>query len=59
MRTDGGVISLDHVVVAVADLEARAKETAALTRAQILNQAGTSVLATANLVSQNVLALLG
>lgn len=35
-----------------------ATETAALTRAQILTQAGTSVLATANLVSQNVLALL-
>lgn len=34
-------------------------ETAALTRAQILQQAGTSVLATANLTSQNVLALLG
>jgi flagellin len=36
-----------------------AVETAALTRAQILNQAGTSVLATANLTSQNVLQLLG
>lgn len=36
-----------------------AVETAALTRAQILSQAGTSVLATANLTSQNVLALLG
>lgn len=36
-----------------------AVETAALTRAQILSQAGTSVLATANLSSQNVLALLG
>jgi flagellin len=36
-----------------------AAETAALTRAQILIQAGTSVLATANLSSQNVLALLG
>jgi flagellin len=36
-----------------------AKETAALTRAQILTQAGTSVLATANVTSQNVLALLG
>lgn len=35
-----------------------AAETAALTRAQILNQAGTTVLATANSVSQNVLALL-
>ncbi len=35
-----------------------ATETAALTRAQILTQAGTSVLATANLVSQNVLSLL-
>jgi flagellin len=35
-----------------------AVETAALTRAQILSQAGTSVLATANLTSQNVLALL-
>ena len=34
-------------------------ETAALMRAQILVQAGTSVLATANLTSQNVLALLG
>lgn len=36
-----------------------AAETAALTRAQILVQAGTSVLATANLSAQNVLALLG
>lgn len=36
-----------------------AKETAALTRAQILTQAGTSVLATANVNAQNVLALLG
>jgi flagellin len=35
-----------------------ATETAALTRAQILAQAGTAVLATANLTSQNVLALL-
>lgn len=35
-----------------------AVETAALTRAQILQQAGTSVLATANFSSQNVLALL-
>ncbi len=35
-----------------------ASETAALTRAQILSQAGTSVLATANATSQNVLALL-
>jgi len=35
-----------------------AVETAALSRAQILSQAGTSVLATANLTSQNVLALL-
>lgn len=35
-----------------------AQETAALTRAQILTQAGTSVLATANASSQNVLALL-
>jgi len=34
-------------------------ETAALARAQILTQAGTSVLATANIISQNVLALLG
>jgi flagellin len=36
-----------------------ARETAALTRAQILTQAGTSVLATANVNAQNVLALLG
>jgi flagellin len=35
-----------------------ATETAALTRAQILAQAGTAVLATANTTSQNVLALL-
>ena len=35
-----------------------ASETANLTRAQILNQAGTSVLATANASAQNVLALL-
>ncbi len=36
-----------------------AAETAALTRAQILVQAGTSVLATANTTPQNVLRLLG
>jgi flagellin len=36
-----------------------AAETAAMTRAQILQQAGTSVLATANASSQNVLKLLG
>ena len=36
-----------------------ALETALLTRAQILSQAGTSVLATANISSQNILALLG
>ncbi|MCC5857851.1 MAG: flagellin [Ectothiorhodospiraceae bacterium] len=36
-----------------------AAETANLTRAQILQQAGTSVLAQANAVPQNVLALLG
>jgi len=35
-----------------------AEETAALSRAQILSQAGTSVLATANVSSQNVLSLL-
>jgi flagellin len=35
-----------------------AQETAALTRAQILTQAGTSVLSTANSTAQNVLALL-
>ena len=35
-----------------------ASETANLTRAQILTQAGTSVLATANASAQNVLALL-
>ena len=35
-----------------------ATETALLTRAQILNQAGTSILATANSNAQNVLALL-
>ena len=36
-----------------------AQETAALTRAQILTQAGTSVLATANSTPQSVLSLLG
>jgi flagellin len=36
-----------------------AKETAALTRSQILVQANTSVLAQANSLPQNVLALLG
>ncbi len=36
-----------------------AAQTAALTRAQILQQAGTSVLATANVSAQNVLSLLG
>ena len=36
-----------------------AEEVTALNRAQILTQAGTSVLATANASAQNVLALLG
>ena len=36
-----------------------AAETSALTRAQILNSAGTTVLATANTTAQNVLQLLG
>ena len=36
-----------------------ARETAELTRSQILVQAGTSVLATANTTAQSVLALLG
>ena len=36
-----------------------AAETANLTRAQILQQAGTSVLAQANAIPQNVLTLLG
>lgn len=36
-----------------------AAEAAALTRAQVLVQAGTAVLATSNVMSQNVLALLG
>ncbi len=36
-----------------------AEETAALSRAQILQQAGTSVLATANVTAQSVLSLLG
>jgi len=35
-----------------------AAETAALTRAQILQQAGTAILAQANAVPQNVLSLL-
>jgi flagellin len=35
-----------------------AEETAALTRAQILQQAGVSILAQANLLPQNALALL-
>jgi flagellin len=35
-----------------------AQETAAMTRAQILTQAGTSVLATANATPQSVLSLL-
>ena len=36
-----------------------AAETAALTRAQILQQAGTAMLAQANALPQNVLSLLG
>jgi flagellin len=36
-----------------------AKETSELTRAQVLTQAGTTVLATANAQLQNVLTLLG
>lgn len=49
-------ITASESVIRDADFAA---ETAALTRAQILMQAGTSVLATANLSSQNVLQLLG
>ena len=35
-----------------------AQETAAMTRAQILQQAGTAILAQANAIPQNVLSLL-
>ena len=54
-------VSLENVTAAESRIRDAdfALETANLTRAQILVQAGTSVLATANVNPQNVLALLG
>lgn len=53
-------ISLENVTASESSIRDAdfATETAALTRAQILTQAGTSVLATANSTPQNVLSLL-
>ena len=54
-------VSLENVTAAQSDVRDTdfAKETANMTRAQILVAAGTSVLQTANTIPQNVLALLG
>ncbi|MHC4712561.1 MAG: flagellin N-terminal helical domain-containing protein [Planctomycetota bacterium] len=54
-------VALENVTAAESDIRDTdfAKETAALTRAEILVQAGTSILQTANMIPQNVLALLG
>ena len=53
-------IGLENIIAAESQVRDTdfASETAALTRAQILVQAGVSVLATANTTSQSVLALL-
>lgn len=53
-------IALENVTASESNIRDAdfAKETAALTRAQILTQAGTSVLATANSTPQSVLSLL-
>lgn len=53
-------VSLENVTASESTIRDAdfAKETAALTRAQILTQAGTSVLAQANATPQNVLSLL-
>jgi len=54
-------VALENVTSAESDIRDTdfAKETAAMTRAQILVSAGTSILQTANTIPQNVLALLG
>jgi len=54
-------VALENVTAAESDIRDTdfAKETAAMTRAQILVSAGTSILQTANTIPQNVLALLG
>jgi flagellin len=54
-------VALENVTSSNSDIEDAnfAQETSALTRAQILVQAGTSVLSTANSLPQNVLKLLG
>jgi flagellin len=64
-RLDSILSNLDVSTAAVSGARGRildadfAKETAALTRAQILQQAGTSVLAQANQLPSSVLSLLG
>jgi len=54
-------VTLENVIAAESIIRDAdfAAETAELTRAQILTQAGTSVLATANTTPQSVLSLLG
>ena len=54
-------VALENVTAAQSDVRDTdfAKETANMTRAEILVSAGTSVLQTANTIPQNVLALLG
>jgi flagellin len=53
-------VTLENVTSSESDIRDAdfAEETSALTRAQILNQAGTSVLKTANSTPQNILSLL-
>ena len=55
MHTVDAVVTVDRQPVGDADFAA---ETAALTRSQILQQAGTAVLAQANAIPNNVLSLL-
>lgn len=54
-------VALENVTAAESDIRDTdfAKETAAMTRAQILVSAGTTILQMANTIPQNVLALLG
>lgn len=54
-------VALENVTAAESDIRDTdfARETASMTRAQILVSAGTSILQTANTMPQNVLALLG
>ena len=58
MRNNANVIENQSAPAAAMDTDF-AKETANLTRTQILQQAGTAMLAQANALPQNVLSLLG